>query len=397
MKKRTFFAWLFSLIFCLSFTGIARAADEAIAEVLTVVSGASLTRGGQTLPLERFAAVRVSDTISTDASGRARLLFKDDSTVDIGAGTSLDMRDFADSGSNPVFSLHLLQGVARAVTGKIVEANPKGFTVTTPEGTIGIRGTILSVRTVDGMTTVYVENTTRAVYVNNVNVPGGNKITVPGDPPRPSPILPQDRRDLGRDLAFRGGAGVAAAAPEPVGDGGRPEERLRGETARLVAQSGLIPPGSPLADSFLPVQNLGDALIARTLDFSPLAGGGGANTAKYAFDAGAATYGAFTNLRLGFTVSLTPGSGAITNGYMSGTGASLGSFSLTGGTGTVDTPIFYIDGFTGGPPAFRAYSYMIGAPFTPGAAAAVISSVLLSPDGVQTDAFNGSLSVPRVP
>jgi hypothetical protein len=53
------------------------------------------------------------------------------------------------------------------------------------------------------------------VFVNDINVPGGNKITVPDSSAHPEPISPQDRRNLGRDLAFRGGMGTAAAAPEP--------------------------------------------------------------------------------------------------------------------------------------------------------------------------------------
>ncbi|MDR1125275.1 MAG: FecR family protein, partial [Deltaproteobacteria bacterium] len=197
MSKRTFFVCLSGLVFWLSFMSAARAADAPIAEVLTLVPGASVSRDGRTLPLERFSPLRLSDTVSTDAAGRLRILFADDSTVDLGANSSLDLRDFADSGAASVFNVHLLHGVARVITGKIVEANPQGFTVSTPEATIGIRGTILSLRAGDGTTTVYVENTTRAVYVNNINVPGGQKITIPADPIRPEPILPQDRRNLG--------------------------------------------------------------------------------------------------------------------------------------------------------------------------------------------------------
>jgi len=271
MKKPTFFArpflpvfssflTVFSLLACLLCAGVSHAADEAIAKVLIMVPGATLARNGQNMTLEKSALLYVSDTIMTNATGRVRVLFNDDSSVDLGANTSLDMRAFADSGAKPVFNVHLLQGVARVVTGKIVEQNPGGFTVTTPEGTIGIRGTIISARTENGVTTVYVENTTRSVYVNNVHVPSGQKITIPR-PSRPEPISPQDRRDLGRDLAFRGGAGVAAAAPEPILSSGYPEEQLRSGTLY-----------SPLADASLSTQRLGDSLAA-----SGTTPGGGTN------------------------------------------------------------------------------------------------------------------------
>jgi hypothetical protein len=78
----------------------------------------------------------------------------------------------------------------------------------------------------DGLTTAFVESTTRNVFVNGLDVPSGNKITVPDAPVRVEPITPSDRRELGTSLAFRGGSGVAAAAPEPSPDTEAHEEHL---------------------------------------------------------------------------------------------------------------------------------------------------------------------------
>jgi hypothetical protein len=279
------------------------------------------------------------------------------------------MRDFADSGAKSVFNIHLLQGVARVITGKIVEQNPGGFAVSTPEGIIGIRGTIISVRTGNGVTTVYVENTTRAVYVNNIHVPGGQKITIPGDPVRPEPILPQDRRNLGRDLAFRGGAGVAAAAPEPYQGRGRPEEQLRGGTTHLVAEADLIPPDSPLADVSLPMQSLGDSLLA------------GGTTALTAYVSGTLASGAYANTFSGnfsFSANLTSGaiSGATLTGVGTGSGGPYsGAFTINyyGGSGAFTSGAsgyFSITNYAAGPgtsltfalPAVLANSSMKGFP-----------------------------------
>jgi hypothetical protein len=342
MQKPTFFSGclLLSLLFCLLFMSPARAADPAIAQVLTAVPGTSLIRNGQSLPLEQFTPLLLSDTVTTDATGRARILFNDDSTVDIGADTSLDLREFADSGTNPVFNIHLLQGVARVITGKIVEANPQGFSVSTPEGNIGIRGTSISVRTGNGSTTVYVENTTREVYVNGINVPGGQKITIPNDPIRPEPIQPQDRRNLGRELAFRGGSGVAAAAPEPVPGSGLPQEQLR--PAQLAAVEGLIPPDTTLADVSLPTQSLGDSLLA-----GGGGGGGGGGTALVSGSlattpGGPSTFGGSVSVDstaalFSFDVNLA--NGDITNAQMHGLANEWAltwiSYDATGGTGTL--------------------------------------------------------------
>jgi hypothetical protein len=257
------------------------------------------------------------------------------------------MRDFADSGAKSVFNIHLLQGVARVITGKIVEQNPGGFAVSTPEVAISIRGTIISVRTGNGTTTVYVENTTRAVYVNNINVPGGQKIIIPGDPVRPEPILPQDRRNLGRDLAFRGGTGVAAAAPEPYQSGGRPEGQLRGGTTHLVAEADLIPPDTSLNDISLGTQSLGDSLLA---------GGGTAGGGTATVKGSLASTGGFGPLAYGdFGFQIDLGSGAINNAQMFGgtvagtAGQTSGNhFAVSGGSGTfVSGGSTLINGFTG--------------------------------------------------
>ena len=169
-----------------------------IGKVLALVPGASVLRDGKTETLALHAGIRVSDTIRTDASGRVKILFNDDSAVTLGSNTSLDMRDYADAGDKPAFGFHVPRGVVRAMTGKIVEQNPAGFRITTPEATVGIRGTTISLIVENGKTTVLVENTLRQVYVNNLHVPAGSKITIPGDPLRPERIAPEDRRRLGQ-------------------------------------------------------------------------------------------------------------------------------------------------------------------------------------------------------
>jgi hypothetical protein len=230
---------------------------------------------------------------------------------------------------------------------------------------------------------VYVENTVRAVYVNNINVPGGQKITIPSDPVRPEPIQPQDRRNLGRDLAFRGGTGVAAAAPEPTQAGDRPEEQLRG-TTQLTANAGLVPPDSLLSDVSLPTQSLGDSMLAGG------GSGGGANTALYAYSGTGIT--PFPTLNLGFTVDL--GSGAITNGYMNGTGSTMGVFNLYGGTGYAGTlNTSGITGFSGTTHGTNTGIYS-SAPLTPGDPSVNIVSILLrDPPNTGGDLYSGSITV----
>jgi hypothetical protein len=324
-----------------------------IGKVISIVPGASVLRNGKTETLALHAGIRVSDAVRTDASGRVKILFNDDSTVSLGPESTLDMKEYADQGSKAAFTIHVPQGVVRAITGKIVDQNPEGFRITTPEAWVGIRGTIVSLRTSKGRTTVYVENTLRQVYVNNVHVPAGNKITLPGDPLRPEPIHPDDRRQLGRDLAFRGGAGVAAAAPEPA-----PAPARRPTEENFVAESPL-PSDLTLRDSALATPALGDRM-----HLSP----GTSLTGTVSGTLTASTVGStlLGSPTFNFTVNL--GSGAISGGtlsyqatfglssvFLSGGSISVPvspgdplSVNLTGGTGTATSAWFMMNSFAGG-------------------------------------------------
>jgi len=256
----------YCVVFCLGFSLAAPAARQALAaddigKVIAYASGASVPRNGKTETLAMHAGIQVSDTISTDASGRVKVLFNDDSAVSIGPNTTMEMGEYADAGNGSAFGVHVPQGVLRVITGKIVDQNPNGFKITTPEAVISIRGTIVSLRTGGGYTTVYVENTLRRVYVNDIYVPSGSKITLPGNPPVPEPITPEDRRQLGRDLAFRGGMGIAAAAPEP--------DDLQRSSAELFPSGqsrNLMPDDTYLTDIAMNVQREGDNLLDEPID-----------------------------------------------------------------------------------------------------------------------------------
>ena len=318
-------------------------AQEA-GRVVSLTPGVFVERSGKTLPLELKGVVEAGDTLVTDASGKVRILFSDDSSLSIGPDTTLELREYLPDGSKPSFKAHLGKGLMRAITGKIVEMNPAGFALTSPEATVGIRGTIISMRSDKGVTTVFVESTTRNVFVNNVNVPAGQKITVPADRATPQPIMPQDRRDIGRSLAFRGGSGTAAAAPEPVqttqtADGRAP---LQSKTAYLVADGGLPAPETALASLPLSTQLSGDSLSSGS-------GSGGAFVRGDLFSSNFPT-GTPSGY---FSFSVDLGTGAISSGIMEGLilpGGTLGvdeAYSVTGGTGTVSGTSMNLSGFNG--------------------------------------------------
>lgn len=353
--------------------------------VVAITPGASVQRAGKTLPLELKGVVEAGDTLLTDATGRVRILFADDSSMTIGSNTVLSLQTFAPGGKKPEVKAHLTKGLLRAITGTIVEQNPEGFSLTSPEATVGIRGTIISMLSANGRTTVYVENTTKQVYVNGVLVPAGQKITVPGDPLRPEPLLPQDRRDLGRALAFLGGPGTAAAAPEPS----RQAEASAPTT--LLAGNALPTPGTALGALPLATELAGSQLNLPTAI-------GGASVSGLL----ATSYtgpGSFSGT---FAFSVDLNSGAISGGTMSGSGlvSSIDTLTanFTGGTGTANASGFSVSNF-GGTGTFGS----VALPLSPGTSTASSitgsSNLLTAPSGTSVpvnyaisgyDAGNGS-------
>ena len=135
---------VFGVLFAVVLFPSAGVAANDIGKVITFTPGANVLREGRTEPLALHAGIRVSDTVSTDAGGRVKILFDDDSSVSLGPNTTMDMSEYADAGSASSFAVHVPQGMIRTITGKIVEQNPDGFKMSSPEATVGIRGTIVT-------------------------------------------------------------------------------------------------------------------------------------------------------------------------------------------------------------------------------------------------------------
>jgi hypothetical protein len=372
------------------------AEDGSIGKVIGLAGGAVVVRDGGEIPIEMGMEIRVSDTVRTGSDGRVRILFNDDSLAAVGPGALFRMDEYSDSGSDQSFKAHVTEGLARFVTGKIVEANPKGFQVTAPDAVVGIRGTIIAVRAERERTTVYVENTTRNVYANNVDVPSGNKISFPGGAGLPEPITPEDRREISRDLAFMGGEGSAAAAPAPAseetqtadagdsengegssesgsassGDGGEGSESGGGdggaESGTFVGAAAVLTGetfgGSSLAETAVATQSLGDSLRPELM-YASYAYAGIPNSNYY-------------NFSVGFEMNIQDG--AIRNAYISVDFSSglYSDFTITGGAGGFrDNGVFLgfvADGFTGHISASGAYFYVPAPPFSLGDSAAAL-------------------------
>jgi Uncharacterized protein conserved in bacteria len=278
-----------------------------VGQVISFKAGVTAQRDGQAVALDMKSPVGDRDTLTTDATGRAQILFDDDTTVSLGSNTSLSLETVVAEGANPAFKARMGQGVARFITGKIVEKNPDGFSVVTPDATVGIRGTIFAVRVGNGTTTVFVTNTTKQVFVNGVLVPTGFKITLPQG--APTPMTPADHNLVS--------GSVAANSP------------ASGATAQLA------PPSTVVGNPVTPTTLAQTPIVAQAL-------GEGFRQTGNANVSGSLTNEVYTG-SFSFLVNLTNGN--VSNGVMQ-SGNSDTPMAMTGGRGSISGSSLNVSGFT---------------------------------------------------
>ncbi len=296
------------LALCLILLVASTCAAKDVGQVISFKAGVTAQRGGQPVELGMKSPVGDRDMLTTDATGRAQILFDDDTTVALGSNTSLSLETVVAEGANPAFRARMGQGVARFITGKIVEKNPEGFSVVTPDATVGIRGTIFAVRVGNGTTTVYVTNTTKQVYVNGVLVPSGFKITLPQG--TISPLTPADINFVSGSVAARDSAPASTAQIAPVS---------------TTAGGGVVTP-TTLAQTQFASQALGES-------FNKL------GTANVSGSLVSDDIGSFS-----FQVNL--GSGAVSNGTMTSGYSDWAPAPLTGGSGRISGSNLNVSGFS---------------------------------------------------
>ena len=195
-------------------------ADTVVGNIISVTPGAYALREGKRVNLEQKSRVYQKDVLVTDTTGKLKLILDDDTTIALAPATQFALQSVVAEGE-PQFHAHLSKGLARLITGKIVEKNPGGFKVTAPEGVIGIRGTMLAVESSDKGVSVFVFNSSRVVTLNGIPVRAGQK--------------------------FSAGSGAEGNAPLPL----TPEDvnRIEQLTSSGMAASGFIPAGGATAGS----------------------------------------------------------------------------------------------------------------------------------------------------
>ena len=130
------------------------AADGTIGVVRTSAGSATVTRGADVLPAATGARIHAGDTLSTGPDGSLGVILRDNSSISLGPGSSLVLREFLFSPSEGKLGLlvRLSKGTMAYLSGLIGKLAPEKARFETPVATIGIRGTHFAVMAGDSPT-----------------------------------------------------------------------------------------------------------------------------------------------------------------------------------------------------------------------------------------------------
>jgi len=121
----------------------APAAAEDVGTVASVRGTAEIGRGGTQTAAVVGATVQLGDELRTGADGQLRVVFRDDSVIDLTESSSLvvDHQVFDPATSRFSSLMRLVQGKARALVGKYYGTPGASYEVQTPTAVAGVRGT----------------------------------------------------------------------------------------------------------------------------------------------------------------------------------------------------------------------------------------------------------------
>ena len=143
MKRTLFLTFLLATLSILLTPGLSDASQETIGIVRNSVGIATVTRGGQALPAAAGTKLLAGDTLTTGSDGSLGVILRDNSTLSLGPGSTLVIRNFLFSPAEGKLGLlvRLSRGTMAYLSGLIGKLAPESARFETPVATIGIRGT----------------------------------------------------------------------------------------------------------------------------------------------------------------------------------------------------------------------------------------------------------------
>jgi hypothetical protein len=146
--KRTLISAAIILTFFVLTPGLYAASQDTIGIVRNLAGEATVTRGGEVFPAAVGTTLVVGDTLMTGSNGSMGVILRDNSTLSIGPGSSLVVRNFLFSPAEGKFGLlvRLSRGTMAYLSGLIGKLAPESARFETPVASIGIRGTRFAVK-----------------------------------------------------------------------------------------------------------------------------------------------------------------------------------------------------------------------------------------------------------
>jgi hypothetical protein len=218
---------------------------QEIGTVAALEGTVEIGRAGVFSPAALGSTVSIGDEIRTSRPGRVRVVFRDDSVLNIGEDSNLRLDEQVFDPDRGVFRtlIHLLKGKVRAIVGDYYQ-RPRGvFEIETATAVSGVRGTEFVIAYDPVAEVTEVVGVTEQVAVNSVRDRVGHRVFVSTQqltvvrkgeyPTPPAKISDQLFRQYIEDLDFigRGRAESAALASSTLKGTGVPAP----ETAAQVA------------------------------------------------------------------------------------------------------------------------------------------------------------------
>jgi hypothetical protein len=234
----------FALIILLAFSQPLAAQDQAVGFFTQVVGPVETLKEGK-LPansVKENDKVALGDIIRTKSSSKAQIQFIDDSTLEIGPGSRVNIDQYSYDGSKRNALLRVTMGMVRTVVSRIFKKGQPDFFINTNTAVIGVRGTDTITRPIPNATEIY--NVNGEVITNNINpnisgstTLGNMEFSSVGENQPPTVPISFSQRDLNNLMMMMNlmqGRGPTGSSPRlftgPRGPGIRPPAVVSGDS-----------------------------------------------------------------------------------------------------------------------------------------------------------------------